>query len=349
MFFINFKYICFFSGDYDKKWLPADYQIFYPESLFEDNRVTAMATSANGDTLYAATEGVGVSSYVSSFDFNRETGVLTFLNRVSSGGNGPAYISVDNENKFVFVANYNSGSLSAVSIKDDGSFGSEIQSFQYEGSSINPTRQKGPHVHCAILSPDKGYLVATDLGTDRLYFYHFDASRTSNPLTPAEPAYISLKPGSGPRHIIFHPESKKAYLVNEMEGSVTSFNFKNGNLIEKQTITLLSSEFEGKIGGADIHISPDGKFLYASNRGDANEIVIFAIRKNGGLSFVKRQSAMGKSPRNFVIDPSGRFFLVGNQESNEVVIFKRDLKTGLLSPTGKKIHVSKPVCLKFTS
>ena len=164
---------------------------------------------------------------------------------------------------------------------------------------------------------------------------------------PAAAPYTAVKPGGGPRHLTFHPNGKYAYLILELEASVMVFDYKDGNLTVKQTIGMVSPDFQGKVSGADIHISPDGKFLYASNRGDANEIVIYSIDKKGMLTHTGLQSVKGKTPRNFAIDPTGNFLLVANQNTNDIVIFKRDLKTGLLNDTGKKIIVDKPVCLKF--
>lgn len=304
-----------------------------------------LAVSRDAKHVYAVNEVRNGS--ISAFLFNPTSGELTFLNRVSSGGASPCYVSVDDNNKYVFAGNYGSGSLSAVPLKEDGSLGADIQFIQQEGSSIDKSRQNGPHVHCTVLSPDNHFLFTSDLGTDKVCIYQFDASRISQPLSPADPAFVSVKAGSGPRHITFHPNSKFAYLIHEMEGMITVFDYKNGQLIERQTITMLSSDFKGRIGAADIHVSPDGKFLYGSNRGDADELVIFAINKNGKLNYAGRQQALGKAPRNFVIDPTGNFLLVANQDSNEIIIFKRDQKTGLLTPTGGKIQVSKPVCLKF--
>lgn len=286
---------------------------------------------------------------ISAFSFNPASGELTFINRVSSGGNGPCYISVDNKNKFVFAANYGSGSLSAIPLKEDGSLSNEIQFIQNEGGSIDKSRQAGPHVHSAVLSPDDRFLLSADLGTDKVSIYRVDPLKASQPLIPAEPPFISVKPGSGPRHIAFHPNSKFVYIIHEMGGIIIAFDYKNGKLTEKQTITMLAPDFKGRVGAADIHISPDGKFLYGSNRGSANEIVIYSVNKNGNLAYVGRQSTMGKTPRNFVIDPTGNFLLVANQDSNEIIIFKRDQKTGLITPTGKTIQVSKPVCLKFST
>jgi 6-phosphogluconolactonase len=171
----------------------------------------------------------------------------------------------------------------------------------------------------------------------------------SKPLSPAEQEFIAVKPGSGPRHLTFHPKSKFVYLIHEMAGMITVFDYKDGKLSEKQTITMLSPDFKGKVGAADIHVSPDGKFLYGSNRGEANEIVIYSIDKKGMLTFVGRQTTQGKNPRNFAIDPSGKYLLVANQDNNEIVFFTRDQKTGLLTPSGAKIQVNKPVCLKFVA
>lgn len=304
-----------------------------------------LAISKDGKHVYAVNEVRNGS--ISSFLFNPASGELSILNRVGSGGASPCYVSVDDKNKYVLAGNYSSGSVAAIPLNEDGSLGTGPQFIQHEGSSIDKGRQQGPHVHCSVLSPDNRYLLTADLGTDKVNIYQFDASGASQPLSPAEPAFVSVKAGSGPRHITFHPNSKYVYLIHEMGAMITVFDFKNGQMVEKQEITMLSPDFKGKVGAADIHISPDGKFLYGSNRGDANELVIFSINKNGKLNYAGRQPSQGKIPRNFAIDPSGNFLLVANQGSNEIIMFKRDKKTGLLSPTGGKIQISKPVCLKF--
>ena len=304
-----------------------------------------LAIGKDGKHVYAVNEirNGGISSFL----LNPTSGELTYLNRVGSGGDSPCYVSVDDKNKYVFAGNYGSGSLSAIPLKNDGSLGTSPQIIQHEGSSIDKGRQQGPHVHCTVLSPDNHYLLTSDLGTDKVSIYKFDASNVSQPLSPAEPAFVSVKAGSGPRHLTFHPNSKYVYLIHEMGAMITVFDYKKGQLTEKQTITMLSPDFKGKVGAADIHISPDGKFLYGSNRGNANELVIYSINKKGLLNYAGRQSVQGKGPRNFAIDPSGNFLLVANQDSNEIIMFKRDKKTGLLTPTGGKIQISKPVCLKF--
>lgn len=306
-----------------------------------------LAVSRDGNHVYAVNEGRTGS--VNSFLFDKATGVLSFQNKVSSGGSGPCYVSVDDKNKFVFAGNYNSGNLVAVSLKEDGSFGAEPQFIKHEGSSIDKGRQAGPHVHCTVLSPDNKYLLTSDLGTDKINIYNIDQANLTQPLSPASQESVSVKPGSGPRHITFHTDSKTAYVIQEMGSMITVFDYKNGTLTEKQTITMLAPDYKGRVGAADIHVSDDGKFLYASNRGEANEIVIYSIGKKGMLTYAGRASTLGKAPRNFVIDPSGKFLLVANQDTNEIIFFKRDPKTGLITPTGNKIQVSKPVCLKFVS
>jgi 6-phosphogluconolactonase len=304
-----------------------------------------LTISRDGKFVYAVNEVK--DGGVSSFLFDNTSGELKFLNKVSSGGSGPCYVSVDDKNKYVFAGNYNSGSFAAIPLKDDGSLGADPQFIQQDGSSINKGRQQGPHLHCTVLSPDNKYLLTSNLGTDKVGVYKFDITKVSQPLTPADPPFVSVIAGNGPRHITFHPNSKFAYLINEMSASIIVFDYKDGKLTEKQSITMLSPDFKGKVGAADIHISADGKFLYGSNRGEANEVVIYSIDKKGLLTYAGRQSCQGKGPRNFVIDPSGNFLLVANQDSNEIVFFKRDQITGMLTPTGDKIQISKPVCLKF--
>jgi len=305
-----------------------------------------LAISKDRKNVYAVSELGGGNGGVNAFSFNPVTGALKFLNSVKSEGDHPCYVSVDDKKKFVFVANYSGGNLLSVPLNADGSLGSNVQNIQHEGSSINKNRQEKPHVHSVILSPDDHYLLVQDLGLDKVVQYRVDVTKPQA-LTPSEPTFTGTKPGGGPRHLAFHPNGKFAYVVMELDGAVTAFDYKDGNLTTKQTITMLSPDFKGNVGAADIHVSPDGKFLYASNRGDANEIVIYSIDKKGLLTLVGHQSVLGKTPRNFVIDPTGNYLLAANQDSNDIIIFKRDLKKGLLTPTGMKIEVDKPVCLKF--
>jgi 6-phosphogluconolactonase len=306
-----------------------------------------LTISKDKKNVYAVSEG-GQGKGLNAYSFDMASGKLTFLNNGSAGGNGPCYVSVDDKKQLVFAGNYGGGSLSATRLKEDGSLSSETQVIQHEGSSLNKSRQDKPHVHAVVLSPDNKYLLVPDLGTDKVNVYRVDPSNTQ-PLSPASPAFSTVNAGGGPRHLAFHPSGKYAYLILEMEGAIAAFDFKNGKLEQKQTITMLAPGFTGKVGAADIHISPDGKFLYGSNRGEANEIVVYSIGKDGKLTLAGRQSSLINTPRNFAIDPTGNFLLVGNQNGNDIAIFKRDTNTGLLTSTGKTIQVDKPVCLKFVS
>ena len=305
-----------------------------------------LAVSSNRKYVYAVSE-VGEGS-VNAFTYDPASGKLAFINSASAGGNGPCYVSVDNKNKFAYVGNYGGGSLAAVPINPDGSLSDKIQSIQHQGSSINKGNQEKPHVHATLLSKDDRYLFVPDLGTDKINIYQVDATK-AQPLTPASQPFVSITPGGGPRHFTFHPNGKTAYLIHEMTGVVTAFEYSNGKLTTKESVALPSAGSKGRIDAADIHVSPDGKFLYGSLRGDINEIVICSIDKSGKLSVAGRQSTLGKTPRNFAIDPTGKYLLVGNQNSDNIIVFKRDEKTGLLTATGTKVSIGSPVCLVFTA
>ena len=307
-----------------------------------------LAVSKDRRKVYSVSEMGKGKGTISAFTFNSVSGELGFINNVSSGGDGPCYVEVDDKGDYVFAANYSGGSLSAIPVDEDGSLNAGIQTIQHEGSSINKESQTKPHVHATVLSLDNRFLLATDLGTDKVYIYRFDA-RHEKPLSPANPPFINVTAGSGPRHLTFHPNGKYVYVINEMEGSICVFKYKDGTLEAMQTITLLRPGFKGIIEAADVHISPDGKFLYGSNREESNELVIYSIQKDGKLSYSGRQSTLGKAPRNFAIDPTGTFLLAANQNSDEIVVFKRNKKTGSLQFTGKKISVGMPVCLKFVA
>ena len=311
-----------------------------------EDKPSYVTTSHDGRFVYSVNEVK--NGTISAYALNSESGELTFLNRASTGGESPCYAAIDKKGKILFAGNYGSGSIAAFSMKADGSIGNNIQFIQNKGSSIDKRRQAGPHVHGTVLSPDQKFILSPDLGTDKVNIFKFDPDNFSQPLSPADPAFVSVSSGSGPRHIIFHPSSKYAYLTHEMGGIIIVFDYKGGKLSEKQSISMLTPGFKGKIGGADVKISKDGRFLYASNRGDANELIIYSInRKDGKLKLVGHQSSLGKTPRNLAIDPTDNFILVTNQESDEITIFKRDQQTGLLAPTGNNIKISKPVCIQF--
>lgn len=308
-----------------------------------------VAVSPDEKFVYAVQEDAannGKGGEITAFGFNKQTGKLAYLNEQPSGGDHPCYVTVDKTGRWVVAGNYSSGSLSVLPVQPDGSLGVAASIIQHEGSGVNKQRQAKPHVHCTIFSADNRFLFVPDLGIDKVMIYAFD--ETTGKLEPAPQPYARSTDGAGPRHLSFHPSGKYAYLIEELSGTVVVFDQQNGTLKSKQRISSMPAGDTSFAGSADIHVSPDGKFLYASNRADANTIAIFSIHKRTGkLSLVGHQSTLGKTPRNFNFDPSGKFLLVGNQNSDEIVIFKRDARTGLLTDTGNRIKTGKPVCLKW--
>jgi len=307
-----------------------------------------LAVTTNGKYVYAVNETNGDHpGKVSAFSFEKETGKLHFINQQISGGDDPCYVSVNKTNNWLFVANYSGGSVSAIQINKDGSLNPAAQVIQHNGKSINKERQEKAHVHSAVLSPAQDYLLTADLGMDKVMAYKFSPQQTK-PLPEDATSFVSVTPGNGPRHVTFHPNGKFAYLSKEMGGTVGAYKYQDGNLTLLQNIAAHPADFAGQPGSADIHVSPDGKFLYVSNRGEENNLAIFSVSAaTGKLTFKGYQSAIGKTPRNFIIDPTGQYLLVANQDSNNIVIFKRNSVTGLLKETGQQIELPRPVCLQF--
>lgn len=307
-----------------------------------------IAIAANKDLVYACTETRTVNAGgVSAFRFDRNTGKLFFINKQSSGGDNPAYVSVNTNGNWVMAGNYSGGSIAAFPVNKDGGLQPYSQLIQHNGSSINQRRQEKAHVHATVFSPDEDFLFAPDLGMDKVMIYRFQPS-SSKPLQKSPMHFASATPGSGPRHFAFHPNKKYAYLIEELSGTVSAYQYKNGELKEIQRIATHPDTLKGNFGSADIHVSPDGKFLYASNRGVENNIALFKIdEESGKLHPLGYQSTMGNMPRNFCIDPSGNYLLAANQGTGNIVIFKRDKNTGSLSYTGEQIFIPQPVCLKM--
>jgi len=311
-----------------------------------------LAVSPDQRFVYAVEENHGGANVgnVVAYSFNKTDGSLTKLNSLPSSGEDPCYIAVDKTGKWVIVGNYSSGTLAVLSVNKDGSLGKTVTKIAHKGTGPNKDRQEGPHVHSTVLSPDNKFLFVPDLGIDKVMIYAFNVK--TGKLTPAKKPSASVRPGSGPRHFDFHPNGKYAYVMEEMGGAVTAFAYDaaTGGLKAIQTISSLPPDYKGSIGSADIHVSPDGRFLYASNRGESNTLAIYSIdATTGKLKFLAHQSTMGNIPRNFSFDPTSNFLLVANQESDNIVIFKRDANTGLLTDTGKRIDVGNPVCIKWAN
>lgn len=291
--------------------------------------------------VYSVNESAEGSA-ANAFSFHSKTGKLTLLNRSLTNGKGPCYISATP--KHVFTANYGGGSLSVFGRNTDGTLSDLKQKIQHIGSSISLNRQAEPHVHQVIISKDNRFLFANDLGTDNVTVYKYNPDAVHEILTPWDT--LAVKPGSGPRHTTFSRNGKLAYLVQELDGTVSVLSLKNGKLNLLQEITLMGDSAQ-KAWAADIHLSPDGRFLYATNRGPVNNITCFYVLPDGKLENLFQVSTRGDCPRNFAISPDGKFLLVAHQYSNNIVLFKRDVKTGTLTDTGERIDVGAPVCLVF--
>ena len=284
---------------------------------------------------------------VSAFAIDRKTGKIQFLNQQASLGDSPCYVTVDRTGRFVLVANYGGGNVSVLSIRRDGRLGTAADMHQHHGSSVNPNRQTGPHAHSIVLDQANRYAYACDLGTDKIMIYRFDSKKGK--LATNQQPWVQVKPGAGPRHFTFHPSGRYAYVMNELDSTVTSFTCDSaeGILKEMQTVHTLPAGVSQMNTTADIHISPLGRFLYGSNRGH-NSIVVFEIEKRTGkLRFIEHVATEGKTPRNFAIDPTGTFLLAANQDSDTIVTFRLDRATGRLKPTGYVTEVASPVCLKI--
>lgn len=336
------------KGIYVYRFYPETGRMAYLNEIDDVSNPSYLCVSANNKFVYAVNED-GKNGGVSAFTFNARLGKLSFLNRQSSGGADPCYVSTDKDQKNVFIANYSSGSLAVLPVKKNGSLAPVSQLVQDKGQGVNKERQEGPHVHIAMLSPDEKYLLYTDLGTDKLNVMRYHDSHPQ-PLTPASPPFVNIKAGEGPRHIVFSDDKKHVYLVTEMGSAVHVFDYNNGKLKEKQSITLLEDKFRGQTAGAAIHISPDGRYLYASNRLETNEISVYVIDpETGMLTFVQRVTSYGKNPRDFAIDPSGHFLLVANQDSDSIFVYRINPNNGQLDRVISHIEVGNPVCLKFTA
>lgn len=312
-----------------------------------------VTVAPNGRFLYAANEIENFrgpnSGGVSAFSIDHKTGKLTFLNEVPTRGADPCYVSVDKSGKFVLVANYTGGSVAVFPILADGKLGEASAFIQHTGHGADPERQEGPHAHFVDVSPDDHFAFVDDLGLNELLVYKFD--NTKGTLKPNDPPFTKLDPAnSGPRHFALHPSGKFAYVISEMAGTVTEFSsdLAAGTFRQEQVISTLPDGYKGPKEDAELEIVPSGNFLYASNRGDANSIAVFQInQQDGRLSLVEMVPTQGKTPRSFAIDLSGKFLLAANENSDNIVVFRIDQKTGKLTPTGKVVHVPAPVCVKF--
>jgi 6-phosphogluconolactonase len=319
-----------------------------PELVTESPGPAYFVLAAGQTRLYTCNS----TGFVSAYSVSGQGRSLTLLNRVPSEGNDPSYISLDKTEKFILVANYQSGNIVAWSLKQDGSIGERTALVQHTGSGIDPKRQTHAYAHSIIVDPTNRFVLTADLGLDKLFVYKFDVK--TGALTPNEPAFVSVPSGLGARHVVFHPNGRWVYLDNEMGSKVVFFhwNSSNGTLRQAQVISMLAEDFAGTSAAAELKVSRDGRFLYGTNRyageGQDGDIVVFAInQKSGVLKAIQHISSGGGMPRNFEFDPSGKWMVVANHGSNNAVVFKIDQKVGTLSQQGAPVKVPYPFSPRF--
>ena len=316
----------------------------------ENPNSSFMALRPDGKFLYSVQE-LGEyqgrkSGAVSAFAVEAATGKLTRLNDLATDGAYPCYVYVDPQGRNLLVSNYMGGSVAVFPLGEDGRLAPPSSFIQLTGKGVNPARQEAPHAHSINLTPDGRFAIVADLGTDRLMVYHFDSARGQ--LVPNRIPFARTAPGAGPRHLAFSTDARFVYVLNEMGGSITTYAFdaQAGTLLELGTVPTLPADFTGANKCAEIRVHPNGRFLYASNRGH-DSLAVFALDAEGGLKPLQTISTGGRTPRNFVLDPTGAYLFAANQESNTVVVFRIDSQTGMLTPTGAKLEVDGPVCLRF--
>jgi 6-phosphogluconolactonase (cycloisomerase 2 family) len=291
---------------------------------------------------------------VSSYAIDPKTHELRLINQVQSLGNEPTHSSLSQDGQHLLVSNYSvlenpGGTLVVLPVGADGKLAPVVQAGGHQPSRVNPERQKSGHVHSAVPSPDGKYVFANDLGADKVFVYRYDPKANPEmPLTPADPPFVQLPPGSGPRHLLFSGDGKHAWLTMEMTAQVAVFDYQDGRLTQRQLVNLADGKPQPGKAAAALHASKDGKFLYVSNRGTTNELLLFAVDPAAGtLKELQRRSVEGDHPREFSLDPSEKFVLVANQKSNQIVVIERDPKTGLLGKTVQKLPMDAPSDLKF--
>ncbi|HJP60706.1 MAG TPA: lactonase family protein [Gemmatimonadaceae bacterium] len=302
-----------------------------------------LAVHPNGPTLYTVNEGD--DGAVTAFSIAGD-GSLTRLGTQSSQGAGPCYLSVDRSGRVVLVANYDGGSVAMLPIQSDGAVAAATSVIKHTGSGPNAERQHEPHAHCIVADPSDHFVLAADLGADRVFVYRLDLN--GGALRRVEGGDAVMRPGAGPRHVAFHPTLPLVYVACELDSTVATLRFDNtrGLLSLVDARSTLPSGWKGENFPADIHVSPSGRTLYVSNRGH-NSMAVFAIATDGAASLDQNVSTQGDWPRNFSLDPSGRWLLVANQRSNSIIVFARDDQTGRLTTTGHRLELPSPVCLRF--
>ena len=339
------------EGIYVYQFEPATGQLRHQSTIQGVVNPSFVTVEPRGNCLFSVNELTREeegSGTVSAFAIDPATGNLAFLNKQPTGGLAPAYVSTDQNGRYLFVANYITGNVSVFPVQANGELLPASDHKQHHGSGPDP-RQDGPHAHSILPDPTGQFILSADLGTDQILVYGFDDQ--NGKLLPHDPAFISVPAGSGPRHMAFHPHGKFLYVITECASTilVIAYDGSLGQAHHIQTISTLPDEFTGFSAGADIHFLPNanGRFLYASNRGH-DSIAIFEVNpQTGRLTLRGHVPTQGKGPRNFAIDPAGNYLLAANQDTDSVVVFRINNENGELTSAGESYQIPSPVCLRF--
>ena len=316
-----------------------------PELVYKISKPSFLAIHPNGKFIYSITEGD--PGIITALKIDLISKTLSFINHSFSGGLGPCHLTVSDNGRVLFVANYVSGSVASLPISEDGSLGEAVSIIQHSGRGPKVGRQEGPHVHSVNLSPDNRFAYVADLGIDCVMIYRVNSS--SGEMEQDEAGCFKGRPGSGPRHLTFHMNGRFVYLINELDNTVTVLlqNSESGGLVEVQTVSTLPEGCNVESKAAEIKVHPNGRFLYGSNRG-YDSLVIYKINQDTGcLKLIGFQNANIDEPRHFNLDPTGHWCIVGNQDRNAIMLFEVDSASGLLTPAGSEKSVGQPICIKF--
>lgn len=348
---VNHRYWYVFTGSYSSSEHEGICLLLFDSEVGNLKRLDGISGIENPSFLALDSQrfrlfavGEVADGVVASYTIDQSTGKLNEINRQFTKGSSPCYLSLDKQGNWLYSVNYQKGSsVEMFSIEKNGAIGALADDVQHAGHSVQADRQEGPHPHSVVSIPSSSFLLVPDLGTDHIYIYRNDSIEAGLKLH----AKVESQPGAGPRHIAFHPNASFAYVIHELNNTIAVYSYDNikGLLSLLQSVHTLPGEFLGTSYCADIHVSPSGHYLYGSNRGD-DSIATFRILNNGMLESVGYTSTMGKTPRNFIITPDGKFILVANQDSDSIVVMRLGMD-GIPIPTGQSYEISKPVCLQM--
>jgi len=313
-------------------------------NMAEIDNPSYITACKNSKYIYAISENQDKPSYVNAFLYDKNVETLTLINRQLTVGDGPCNISIDCDRNMVLTANYGGGSISVFEVNTYGTIHKASQVIEFQGKGPDPERQEMPHIHCVKFSPDHKYIFASDLGSDKLYRFNVNRSGKPEYIIENSRKEYKISAGSGPRHFLFHPSGEYIYLINELSDTITVFSYNEGNIEQIQTI---ESNTLKPGGGGDIRISPNGHFLYASNRLQGDGIAIFYIDHLTGILTRVGYQLTGTHPRNICITPNGKFLLAACRDSNMIETYSIDQNSGLLTNIKKDIEIDMPICLKF--